>query len=510
VVAAAPASVPALNPVASRIWIAVAIVIALAAGARVWRLDQKNLWLDEGVSWDTARQPLAGLVEQTAGDIHPPLYYVLLKGWMAIAGDSVIALRLLSVGLGTVALLLAFPIARRALSPPLAVAALAWLGVSPHMVGYAQEARMYAATMVAVLAGAIGWRRWIESGFRRTGALLTVIAAATVGLYLHYFSALFIAALWTHLLALTVWRARTGAPAVATPAAAWRRWTAATVAIGVLYGPWVPTAIRQITQGQAWRQPVGVTDLPWHFAVFVKELLLGLHYGSPPMMTAAGVAVAGVVVAGWLGLLASLARTSRREIDLFLAIVCVVPTVLALAYMPRSGQMQLSRYIGFLAPFAAIGAIRGWTAWFRRPAIAMAVTILAIAGSLVWLRAYFVDASKDTDVRPVAAAIVHDLDAARAQGASLGGVLVEPGYMNVLVEYYTRGHDLVLPPVPGDATLTSVLDGAIATSGGAPIWVVLEARWPEFRTFDPASDPRLVEIDVAANRRQDIRLFRVR
>jgi hypothetical protein len=379
------------------------------------------------------------------------------------------------------------------------------------MVGYAQEARMYAATMVTVLVGAMGWRRWIESGFRRTGALMTVVIAATVALYLHYFSALFIAALWTHLLALTVWRSGADTPAGPGPTSrAWTRWAIATATIGLLYSPWVPTAIRQITQGQAWRQPVGVTDLPWHFAVFVKELLLGLHYGSPPMLTAAGITVAVVTIAGWLGLLASLARTSRREIDLFLAIVCIIPTLLALGYMPRSGQMQLSRYIGFLAPFVAIGAVRGWIASFRQPAIAMAATILAIAGSLVWLSAYFGDASKDTDVRPVASAILSDLGAARAQGATVGGVLVEPGYMNVLVEFYTRGHDLILPPVPGDATLASVLDGAIATSRGAPIWLVLEARWPEFRTFDPASDPRLVEMNVEANRPQDIRLFRVR
>ena len=128
-VAAAPASAPSSSAIATRVWIALAIVIALAAAARVWRIDQKNLWLDEGVSWDTARKPLAGLVEQTAGDIHPPLYYVLLKGWMAIAGDSVAGLRLLSVVLGTIALLLAFPIARRALPPPLAIATLVWLAV---------------------------------------------------------------------------------------------------------------------------------------------------------------------------------------------------------------------------------------------------------------------------------------------------------------------------------------------------------------------------------------------
>ncbi|MEZ4556700.1 MAG: hypothetical protein R2854_09695 [Caldilineaceae bacterium] len=45
---------------------------------RVLRLNWQPLWWDEGYSIYFATEPLARMLNLTAHDIHPPLYYALL------------------------------------------------------------------------------------------------------------------------------------------------------------------------------------------------------------------------------------------------------------------------------------------------------------------------------------------------------------------------------------------------------------------------------------------------
>ena len=76
--------------------------------------------------------------------IHPPLFYVLLKLWIALGGESLLWLRLLPVVLGTAALvpliLLCRELKLQANEINLAIALLA---VSGYLIKYAQEVRMY-------------------------------------------------------------------------------------------------------------------------------------------------------------------------------------------------------------------------------------------------------------------------------------------------------------------------------------------------------------------------------
>ncbi len=76
-------------------------VLVLAAALRCYRLDGQSLWYDEGVSaFMTTRGPVE-IARAAAADIHPPLYYWLLAAWAVPFGNGEIALRALSVVLGT-------------------------------------------------------------------------------------------------------------------------------------------------------------------------------------------------------------------------------------------------------------------------------------------------------------------------------------------------------------------------------------------------------------------------
>ena len=74
------------NPLSSRysLW----LIMWLGFGLRMQHLARQPLWGDEGWSFYFAAQSWWQLLALTAIDIHPPFYYLLLKGWLAISGET--------------------------------------------------------------------------------------------------------------------------------------------------------------------------------------------------------------------------------------------------------------------------------------------------------------------------------------------------------------------------------------------------------------------------------------
>src|SRR5207245_1672006 len=74
------------------------ILLAVFAAARLWGLADYCLDCDEIWSLKFARHDWAGLLAAVADDVsHPPLFYLLLKGWIGVGGESVGWLRLFPV-----------------------------------------------------------------------------------------------------------------------------------------------------------------------------------------------------------------------------------------------------------------------------------------------------------------------------------------------------------------------------------------------------------------------------
>src|SRR5512144_2102958 len=66
-------------------WVLLLILLAGFA-LRAFRLGAGSLWYDEPVSVYLAGSSLPELLRHTAGDIHPPGYYLLLRAWLILAG----------------------------------------------------------------------------------------------------------------------------------------------------------------------------------------------------------------------------------------------------------------------------------------------------------------------------------------------------------------------------------------------------------------------------------------
>ena len=61
-----------------------------AFGLRLHQLGAESLWYDETVSVYLARQSIPAMLAHTAGDIHPPGYYLLLHGWHALTQPTLL------------------------------------------------------------------------------------------------------------------------------------------------------------------------------------------------------------------------------------------------------------------------------------------------------------------------------------------------------------------------------------------------------------------------------------
>ncbi len=169
-----------INP-SHRLALMLLVICGIGFALRVYQLDAKPFWFDEGLSVDLALAP-PGYVLATID--RPPLYYLLLHGWIKLAGVSPYTFRFFSAWWSTLALSLFYVLARRLFDRRFSLLALVLVAVSPFYVYYAQEARTYALTLALVLASSWLLLKWLQD--RRTRWLFLYAATTLACLYTHY------------------------------------------------------------------------------------------------------------------------------------------------------------------------------------------------------------------------------------------------------------------------------------------------------------------------------------
>jgi len=243
-------------------------VLAIAAGLflRFHRLDE-SLWYDETVSVKTASAALADIsAHLTSGeDSNPPLFPLLLKGWMGLAGRSDADLHLLSALIGTLAIFSAGWAGLRLGGADAGFSCAALMSLHPWAIVYSQEARAYELLVLFSLWSCYFLARALDGGDARAWAAFSAFTLAN--LYTHNY-ALFL------LLAQCAWiwlEARRDST-VRGPALK-------AVGAAVLgYAPWLIFAWHQT---QALPQ---VASLGWHDVLFSLYSAAGLWVMAGPLV----------------------------------------------------------------------------------------------------------------------------------------------------------------------------------------------------------------------------------
>ncbi len=189
------------------------LLLLLVWGLWLWQLDASDLTFDESATHLIAHRPAAEIIAYLLDAVreHPPLYYLLVHGWMTLAGESEFSLRFFSVGAAMVALALMGWVARR-IGPPLDIARgllpACLLATMPGLAYYAREARMYSLGVVwTLLSSGFFLRGWLSArAWPRRTALLALPLVHLLALFTHYYLLLPILAQPLILLVTRRWR----------------------------------------------------------------------------------------------------------------------------------------------------------------------------------------------------------------------------------------------------------------------------------------------------------------
>ena len=363
----------------------VVICLALAAGAVLRFVTKSPLWLDEALSVNIARLPLGDITGALRHDGHPPLYYVLLHGWMRAFGEGDVAVRALSGVFSLLAIPLTWIAGRRLGGTRVAWYALGVLALSPYALRYGTETRMYSLVMVLVLAG------WLllDDVLRRPSLLRLAGLAAVVALLLwtHYWAMWILAVVGVALIVRLVRAHRAGR---VDDAKAARNAIFALIIGGLLFVPWLGDLLYQGAHtGTPWARPVRPTEM-------ITFTVADLGGGGQPEALVLGWFVALLVFVGITGRgmggpkveLDLRTRPAARPFALAvfgtLAVGCLVGYA--------TGATYASRYAAVFVPFVVLLAALGLSQLSRKPAMVALVLLLGL-GAIGGYRNVTVDRS---------------------------------------------------------------------------------------------------------------------
>ncbi|MEV6490834.1 glycosyltransferase family 39 protein [Actinoplanes sp. NPDC051633] len=129
-----------------------ALLPALVTAAVVYRqAGTRALWEDEYVTWHAVAMSWSDLGRMlTNVDLVHAFYYVVMRGWVAVAGDSLLTLRIPSLAAMVVTAAAATLIGRRLAGTRVGVVGGLLLALIPSISRYAQEVRSYALVTMLV------------------------------------------------------------------------------------------------------------------------------------------------------------------------------------------------------------------------------------------------------------------------------------------------------------------------------------------------------------------------
>ncbi len=181
------------------------VVVGLFIAARVWRLTASCLWFDEIFGIHAARYDWKQMFQFVAADlIHPPLFYALLKIWIAIGGESLLWLRMLPVLLSVAAIVPIVLLCRSLkLNSWQTNLALALLAVNGYLIKYAQEVRMYSLLFLLTCTSLWLFVKFTDSASRVGRVLPPLLLVNVLMVYSHYYGWVVVI---VELLFLLLWR----------------------------------------------------------------------------------------------------------------------------------------------------------------------------------------------------------------------------------------------------------------------------------------------------------------
>lgn len=214
----------------------VGLIVCAAFILRLWNLLGKSLWLDESLGILFASSASRDFFPLLSMDVHPPFYFILLR-LLFFLSKSPVFLRFFSVSCGAATLLIFYLSMKSRAHKGALLLSLVFLAISPVMVHYSQEIRMYA--LLALLTSASFWSclYFIEKPGLSEFSLFCLFSVLSI--YAHYFAGVFILGCLFYI----AWER--GRFHKNIPQGAWESFRTGII-ITALYLPWLPVFFKHL------------------------------------------------------------------------------------------------------------------------------------------------------------------------------------------------------------------------------------------------------------------------
>jgi hypothetical protein len=465
--------------------ILLAIIIVVGTAVRSYGIADCSLWLDEAASWRAIQFPWNEMFVRVAGDNHVPLYFILLKLWARVFGESLAAMRGLGVVLGGVTSIAVYLFVRAAFDWEgsrdgragrndgrcddgrwVALAAAALVAVSLAQIKAAGQVRMY--TLGTALTAISSWT--LFRALHARGPLWrpwAVHTLATLGLaFTHHFGMFSIGGQIVFLAGYLLTEAKWNLPALCRNRTC-RGALASYGTVVVCWGLSLPVLYRQVHQveKQWWTPPLSVN----YALVQIRELLIG---NSSYPVTEASLPIAGVVFAAVILALALRAGALPR----YILCLTLVPILASLAVSLVGKNLFLARYLVFAQTILLVGLAVVLASLPRQWMRHVAVALLVVGGAIIDAD---YEAFRDLPNRPGVRGAVKAIESRRLAGEEV--VAATPAFYLAAIYYLNdRSHCHLLDrrPIPhnwGAALLTEddfISAAELRALGPGRVWVI--------------------------------------
>jgi len=445
------------------------VVFILLVGIliRFYKISALSIWTDEGISVKLAKSSLANIVAYSAADVHPPLYYIILKYWIFIFGSNEVAVRSLSAIFGSISLFLIYAISRYIFNSRVAILATVISAVSPFLVWYSQETRAYSLLLMLTLALTYVFIKYLKSGW---SLMIPYFVVAVAAIYTHYYAIWIILAHNAYI--LFNWR---------SSIKKFRAWIPTQLLIGISFLPWLFIALKQFGQGQEGRD-FSIFSVPKAYILLtlgrsIDLLRLGkvinAEYGNK-VVDGAVIALV-VLVIGYLIIRALFSvMRSQNKIEIFPAIYLFLPLLL-ICVLSFIKPVFDSKSLIVVFPALAMLVSHGILLHAHKSNIVLISLILMLFGYSL-TNYYFNPIPWKEDFRGVANYLKSNV----RQGET---VLLQPGYLNSAFTYYYGQSSFVKGSFelnPTQDLVAKEMQNISVNSKG--VWLVMSAH--------PDADPK--------------------